>query len=149
MKKFTFTQHIPLSVRGQIEPKSYDFDDFNELVNTPLFQKFHGKEFMKEGKELFIVGNNTKRIFGYITENTSEYSNQRSPIITENAFGWEPPKRNHKQKPMSGSELDLIENILSQPHITITDRDMEDQANFIGDGGVEDERTPEQKLGLL
>lgn len=143
MKRYKFTQHIPAFVTG-IQPKKYDFNSANELLETELFQQFEDSRFevyeengLPSAIMIYHRGSSTPHRFGHIS------INEIAPIT-------ESVKRSTNQAPTAyKGELSLIEQIMNKPHIHITDADMEQHANMIGEGRVSDDRTPEQLLGLL
>lgn len=145
MKRYKFTQHIPAFITG-VEPKKYDFNSTNELLETELFQRFADYRFEvyeENGQPSSIMiyhrGNSTPNCFGNISVNEVKIIDESVKMPTNNPF----------ESNVTGGELDMIKRIMNKPHIHVTQEDMEQTANQIGEGVVPDARTPEQMLGLL
>lgn len=149
MKQYKFTQNVPQGLG--IIPKTYDFDTIHELIESDLFQKFQGAHFSVIKEQIHISRNGKKSLFGTIASNEIEFVIESTPDFS--GFGTQNRNIKHSDNNPLGvpasRELDMISQIMKKPHIKIDSSALEEQANRLGDHGLEDERTPEQRLGLI
>jgi hypothetical protein len=137
MKKYKFTQHVPTIVG--ITPKRFDFNDFNDLLETELFQKFTGDTFLVQENSIIRISGSGKHLFGTyeLNEITISPSTHKSKEFD--------PFKNLGNK----TEIDLIESIMKKPPIHIDPKELEEQSNSLGESSMKDDRTPEEQLGIL